>query len=137
MKMTNDEVKLVRNYNRQLNVNAMKKKVLNSAITLGFYERGLNEDNPIQDAFEALLKFNDNDVNAAMSYKSKKRLQLNPDELASVFVSNETHRFQLLDYETGVLYNNCKLNSLKLQDKIGNLDNIKEEGGTSEDSPGL
>jgi hypothetical protein len=138
MKMTNDEVRLVRNYNRQLNVNAMKKRVLNSAVTLGFYQRGINEDSPLQDAFEALLKFNDNDINAAMSYKSKKRLQLNADELANVFESNEHHRFELLDKETGVLYDNNILNSLDLQAKIENLDtNVCVRGDKDVNNPGV
>lgn len=134
MKMTSDEIKLVRNYNRKLNIESMKKRVINSAISLGFYSRGLNDDSPLQDAFEALLKFNDNDVNQAMAYKRKKRLQLNDNELADVFESNDLHRFELLDKETGVLYDNNTLNSLGLQDNF--LDNA-EKGDNYDDSPGI
>lgn len=128
MKMTSDQLHLIRNYNRKLNIESMKKRVINSAISLGFYERGINYDSPLQDAFEALMKFNDNDIHAAMTYKNKKRMQLNEDELASVFVSNEIHRFDLLDRETGVLYDNNTLNSLVLQENfIDDVDNRRVE----------
>lgn len=116
MKMTSEQVKLIRNYNRKLNTESMKKRIINSAISLGFYTRGINEDSPLQDAFEALMKFNDNDIKHAENYKKKKRLQLNRQELADVFESDELHRFQLLDKESGELYDNDNLKSLDLQE---------------------
>ena len=131
MRMTSDEVRLIRRYNRKLNADAMKKRVLYSAVSLGFYARGLNDDNPIQDAFEALLKFNDNDIRNALSYKRKKRLQLNQDELSDVFESDELHRFELLDRETGELYDNYNLDSLDLQEDFRKK---RGKGGFSDDS---
>lgn len=131
MRMTSDEVRLIRRYNRKLNADAMKKRVLYSAVSLGFYARGLNDDNPIQDAFEALLKFNDNDIRNALSYKRKKRLQLNQDELSDVFESDELHRFELLDRETGELYDNYNLASLDLQEDFRKK---RGKGGFSDDS---
>ena len=116
MKMTSEQVKLIRTYNRKLNTESMKKRIINSAISLGFYTRGINEDSPLQDAFEALMKFNDNDIKHAENYKKKKRLQLNRQELADVFESDELHRFQLLDKESGELYDNDNLKSLDLQE---------------------
>ena len=101
MKMTPDEVKLVRNYNRKLSVESMKKRVIGSAVTLGIYMRGINEDSPLQDCFEALLRMNDNDIME--------------DELAEVFVSSEKHRFRLLDENDGTLYDYDSINTLDLQ----------------------
>ena len=71
IKMTPDEVKLVRNYNRKLSVESMKKRVIGSAVTLGIYMRGINEDSPLQDCFEALLRMNDNDIMEAQRYTEK------------------------------------------------------------------
>ncbi len=105
MRMTSEQARLVRNYNRKLNIDAMKKRVLCSAITLGIYSRGLNEDSPIQDAYEALLKMNDNDIYNAMLYKSKKLRQFNPEELSGVYEGGDLHRFRLLDEDTGEIYN--------------------------------
>lgn len=135
MKMTSDEVRLIRNYNRKLNTENMKKRVLNSAVSLGFYTRGINTDSPLQDAFEALLKFNDNDIKNAMAYKNKKRLQLNTEELADVFESNELHRFQLLDKETGELYDNSNLDSLDLQEDWKKK--RRKRGDFDDSSPGI
>ncbi len=106
MKMTSDQVHLLRNYNRKLNIEAMKKRVINGAVTLGFYVRGINEDSPLQDCFEALLKMNDNDIQNAMSYKNKRRSQLNKKELANVFESKEVHRYQFVDLMNGTIYDN-------------------------------
>ena len=115
MKMTPDEVKLVRNYNRKLSVESMKKRVIGSAVTLGIYMRGINEDSPLQDCFEALLRMNDNDIMEAQRYKQKKLRQFNEDELSGVFVSSEKHRFRLLDESDGTLYDYDSINNLDLQ----------------------
>lgn len=104
MRMTPEEARLIRNYNRKLNIDAMKKRVLCSAITLGIYSRGLNEDSPLQDAYEALLKMNDNDIYNARLYKSKRLRQFNPEELSEVYEGGKLHRFRLLDEETGELF---------------------------------
>lgn len=108
MRMTPEEARLVRNYNRKLNIDAMKKRVLGSAVTLGIYTRGLNEDSPLQDAFDALMRFNDNDIHNAVRYKAKKLRQFNPEELADAYHSGlyrytlvDVGDFTLLDEETG------------------------------------
>lgn len=104
MKLTKEEIKLVRIYNKNLSREAVRKRFINSAVTLGLYERGNNDDHPLQDAFEAMLRMNDNDIEDARRFKTKKLRQLNPEELAEVYVSDELHRFQFLDEDTGQLY---------------------------------
>lgn len=105
MKLTNENIKLVRIYNKKLSQEAVRKRFINSAVTLGLYVRGNNDDHPLQDAFEAMLRMNDNDIQSARRYKTKKLRQLNPEELAEVYESNELHSFQFLDEYTGQLYN--------------------------------
>ena len=112
MRMTPEQAKLVRNYNRKLNIDAMKKRVLCSAVTLGVYTRGLNEDSPMQDAFEALMRFNDNDIYNAVRYKTKKLRQFNPEELAGVYEGDEVHGFMMLDEETGEVFDYDSLKTL-------------------------
>lgn len=104
MRMTPEQARLVRNYNRRLSIDAMKKRVLCSAVTLGIYSRGINGDSPLQDAYEALLKMNDNDIRNAMDYKAKRIRQFNPEELAGVYEGGKLHRFRLLDEDTGEIY---------------------------------
>lgn len=104
MKLTKEDVKLVREYNKNLSVETMKKRFVYSAVTLGLYTRGKNSDNPLQDCMESLLRMNDNDIKYARRYKQKKLRELNPDELAEVFESDIKHRLSLIDEETGALY---------------------------------
>lgn len=123
MKMTADDQKLVRNYNRRLNVESMKKRVIGSAVTLGIYVRGINEDSSLQDCFEALMRMNDNDIMEANRYKQKKLRQFNRVELAEVFESSEKHRFRLLDESDGTLYDYDSIKTLDLQGGFSNDDN--------------
>ena len=66
------DVKLIRQYCRQLNSDIMKKRVINAAVTLGIYTRGINNDNVVQDCVEALCQLNDNDIHDANRYNRKK-----------------------------------------------------------------
>lgn len=116
MHMTPEQARLVRNYNRKLSVDSMKKRVINSAVTLGIYTRGINHDNPLQDACEALLRMNDNDIYNAVMYKSKKLRQYNPEELADTFESDELHAFRLLDEETGEIFDHEQIKNITNED---------------------
>ncbi len=117
VKLTPEEVRLVRSYNRRLSVESMRKRVINSAVTLGFYLRGINEDSPMQDCFEALLKMNDNDIAEARRYKNKKLRQLNREELAGVFEDAATHTFEIVRTDTGDIYDNNALNTWFCQEE--------------------
>ena len=88
---------------------SMKKRVINSAVTLGIYLRGVNEDNPMQDCFEALLRMNDNDMEEAFRYKGKKIRQFNADELAGVYEGAPLHGFEVVRTDTGDVYDNNAL----------------------------
>lgn len=104
VKKRDDHVKLLRDYNSHLSKEAVKKRFINSAVTFGLYNRGNNTDNPLQDAFEAMLRMNDNDIKNASRYKTKKYRQLNKDELADTIESNYLHPFEFVDSSTGEVY---------------------------------
>lgn len=95
------DVKLIRQYCRQLNSDIMKKRVINAAVTLGIYTRGINNDNVVQDCVEALCQLNDNDIHDANCYKQKKACQFNSSELADTYVSSVTHEYQIVNINTG------------------------------------
>ena len=97
------DVKLIRQYCRKLNSEIMKKRVINAAITLGIYTRGINQDTVVQDCVEALCQLNDNDIHDAFRYKKKKARQFNASELAETYVSNDTHEYQVVNINTGEL----------------------------------
>ena len=79
----------------------MKKRVINAAVTLGIYTRGINNDNVVQDCVEALCQLNDNDIHDANRYKQKKARQFNEDELAETYVDALTHQYEIVNVDTG------------------------------------
>lgn len=95
------DVKLIRNYCRKLNSEMMKKRVINAAVTLGMYTRGINSDTVMQDCVEALCQLNDNDIHDAYRYKQKKARQFNEDELAETYVDALTHQYEIVNVDTG------------------------------------
>lgn len=97
------DVKLIRLYTRRLNSEMMKKRVINAAVTLGIYTRGINDDDIMQDCVEALCQLNDNDIHDAFRYKQKKARQFNASELADTYVSSSVHQFEILNIQTGVI----------------------------------
>ena len=98
------QLKLVREYNRKLNGDLVKRRAINSIINLGFYTKGLNEDNLMQDVVDALCTLNDNDVEKALLYKNKKAQQLNADELLGNLTNTVKSDFSIIDKSTGEVY---------------------------------
>lgn len=111
-----DHLHLVRDYNRKLNKEAMKRRLLNNVVVYGFYNRGLNEDNVMKDCYDALLRMNDNDLMDALRYKRKKARQFNGNELSGIIESNIPHKYVLLDRESGVIYDDDSIDSWDIQD---------------------
>ena len=95
------DVKLIRQYCRNLNSEIMKKRIINAAVTLGIYTRGINQDSIVQDCVEALCQLNDNDIHDAFRFKQKKARQFNASELAETYVSDVMHQYQIVNINTG------------------------------------
>ena len=130
--MTPAEARLVRSYNRRLNIDSMKKRVLGSAITLGIYTRGLNDDSPLQDAFDALMRFNDNDIFHAAQYKAKKLRQFNPEELADIY-QGELQQYKLVDVNDFTLLNEETGEIIE----YSSLTDLQNGGGQNDDKTNL
>lgn len=101
-KMTQHNIKFIRQYNTKLDKEVLKKRLLNMTVTYGFYTKGLNNDDVIKDCADAILRLNDNDIHNMRQYKKKKSRQFNGDELAAI-ADNDCRHFQIID-EDGVLY---------------------------------
>lgn len=97
-------LKLVREYSRKLNGDLVKRRAINSIVTLGFYNKGINDDGLMQDVVDALCTLNDNDVEKALRYKTKKAQQLNADELPGSLTSAVRSEFSIIDKTTGEVY---------------------------------
>lgn len=121
IKQLPDNLKLIRIYNRKLNKEVMKRGLLNKAIIYGIYTKGLNEDGIMQDAMNALLKMNDNDLMQAFRYKQKKSRQFNASELTGTVEELISHDFVLFDKNSGAFYDNS-IDSFSFQEKGDNND---------------
>lgn len=110
------DLKLVRDYSRQLNKDAMKRTLLNKAVVYGIYTKGINNDSVMKDCFDALLKMNDNDLMNAMRYKQKKSRQFNSTELSGTIEQKISHDFVYLDQTSGEIYDDDSIQSFINQD---------------------
>ena len=111
-----DGLPFVRQYNRQLSVDVMKRQFINKAVMLSFYNKGINRESPASDAFDAVMNLNDNDIKMAMRYKQKKSSQLSGEELAGILNTYSSHDYTVVDNSTGELYDYNNIENLFLQE---------------------
>lgn len=98
------QLKLVRDYSRKLNADLVKTRAINSIVTYGFYQKGINDDDVMKDVVDALCTMNDNDMQKALRYKKKRAQQLNADELPGCLDSTVVYNFDVVDRCTGEIY---------------------------------
>lgn len=105
--LSKDVEGIQRDYNRKLNAERMKQAALQKAVTYGMYIKGENDDSPVTDCMEALLRLNDNDIHNLKKYKLRKAKQL-PRELLGSSLSYEdfwrTYEFHIIDGITGEFF---------------------------------
>ena len=65
-------LRLKRDNEHKLNLEVMKRKFANSAVSLSFYNKGENHDKFGSDVLDALSMLNDNDIMRANRYKNKR-----------------------------------------------------------------
>ena len=118
MRQAPEDVRLIRIYNRKLNMELMKQMVLHKAVMYGIYAKGINEDTVMKDCMQALLRMNDNDIRNAMRYKQRKIREFNGTEFSDT-VSDASARFVLLDPESGIIYDDDSIPSLDFQGEEG------------------
>lgn len=100
VKLPPEQVQLTREYCQNLSKDIMKERVVKSAVTLGIYTKGINNDTPMQDVVDALCRLNDNDMQSAIRFKNKKISQFNEDELTDL-VEPDMKDYTLIDSQSG------------------------------------
>ena len=98
-----ENLKLVRQYNHKMNSQFLKERSIKAAVTLGLYQKGINHDSPIVDFTEALCILNDNDIENAVRFKTKRISQINKGELADVEKFTPNSHYTVVDSDTGEL----------------------------------
>jgi hypothetical protein len=109
------ELPFIRQYNRKLSADVMKRQIINKTVMLGFYNKGINRDSPACDAMDAVLTMNDNDIKKAMRYKQKKSRQLSGKELSGLQTDFSSVKYTLVKNDTGEIYNHDSIDNLFLQ----------------------
>lgn len=102
-----DEQSLTRIYTRKMNSQVVKSRAIKAMVTFGIYAKGINNDNPMKDALEAICMLNDNDIEDALRFKNKKVRQFNANELAEVMKNTDCtshNNIVLLNNDTGEFY---------------------------------
>ncbi len=129
-KLPKQKLKLIREYHRNLCKDVVKRKMLNSVLTYGFYTRGINEDDVLIDCTEALLRLNDNDIHHMKVSKIKKSRQFNADELSGMVEDHTLCNYKIIGSD-GTTYNHYKLKEHICQNKKnGALSNDKPDTAT-------
>lgn len=80
-KLHSKDLKLVREYVRNLDKETVKRRLLSSAITYGFYNQGDNSNTPEDDVVSCLCRLNDNDLETYWRKKNHRRSTLRKDVL--------------------------------------------------------
>lgn len=74
---TPEEIKLIRDYTRNLDATVVRKRALSASISYSLYVNGLNELSPLEDAADLFCILNDNDIEYMNRVKHKRKKQLN------------------------------------------------------------
>ena len=111
-----EDVKLIREYNRNMSKEVLKLRAMKASVTLGIYNKGLNYDSPIKDCVEALTMMNDNDIQEVRRFKNKKLSQFNEMELAQLSLFDiEPLQYQIVRTDTGEVFTDYSTESEDLQ----------------------
>lgn len=96
------QLKLVRDYSRNKSIDAVKKRMTNSIITYSLYLKGINEDDVLQDAVDAVVMLNDNDIQNMKKYKVRKSYEFSQEDLQNPIAEISRNR-GFVDFDTGEL----------------------------------
>ncbi len=97
-------LKLVRDYTHNLNAEIIKTKAINSIISFGLYNKGINKDDVMQDVVDMLCTLNDNDMEKSLRYKRKKSQQLNKRERLGNSSVTLNNAYDIVCRDTGEVY---------------------------------
>lgn len=117
--------KKFRQYDRKLNAEVIKRKISNSAVTLGIYAKGKNKDSVGTDIIQAISCLNDNDIKNAMRYKEKRKLQLSSffDTPVTEILSDRS--ISIVD-DDGIIFNEDNIDDFFLRDS-GDIEDSEGE----------
>lgn len=101
VRKTPEEIKLQRDYTRNLDAKVVRRRALSASITYSLYMNGLNDLSVLEDAADIFCILNDNDIEYMNQVKYKRKKQLNK-LLYDVPVNNNPERnYSIVKNEIG------------------------------------
>lgn len=98
------DIKLIRDYSRNMNKQLVKTRMYNGIISYSLYEKGINNDDVEDDLLLPLMFMNDNDMHKLRNRKFKNNQKANREEFSGIEMQ-AGRKLQVIDAETGeVLY---------------------------------
>lgn len=97
--ITDENRKLIREYQKDLCIDSLKKRVLNSLSTLSVYMKNENEDTLTSDVIDFMSYLNESDIQKSIEYKKKKSALLK-NRLQNLESVSLQKNFIIIDSET-------------------------------------
>ena len=101
VKKSPKNLKLTRDYTRQLNKEVVKNRIKCSLVTLSIYERGFENVSSIDDAVQFICNLNDNDIHDMDVLRIKRKQQLNKIIYEQPLPHTPRRRIRVLDEDSG------------------------------------
>lgn len=96
-----DDVKLIREYQKNLSADLLKKRIVNSVSTYGLYLKNDIDKDVYTDTLDFIATLNENDLEIANQYKQKKKLLLKSQLEEIDTLPAKVNEFNLLNKTTG------------------------------------
>ena len=101
VKKAPEEIKLQRDYTRNLDAKIVRKRALSASITYSLYMNGLNDLSPEEDAADLFCILNDNDIEYMSRLKNKRKKELNKLLYADPVQDRPERNFAIVKTTTG------------------------------------
>lgn len=101
VKLSKHQLKLVRDYSRELNKNVVKTKMCNSIVNFAIYCKGINQDDIEEDVLASILRLNDNDIHRMKNYKYKRNRLLKHEDFSGTIDNVDISNVCFLNMDTG------------------------------------
>lgn len=108
VKKAPEEIKLTREYTRNLDSEIVRKRALSASVSYSLYIKGLNDLTPFDDAADMFCTLNDNDIEYMNRMKMKRKKQLNALLYDKPIDNRTEHRYEILDLDSGEIINGKK-----------------------------
>lgn len=102
--INSNNLKLHREYSREINAEMVKKRAMNGVMTHRLYMNGVNSKHPVMDIMDFINTLNDNDIKELQRYKDRKIKLLNNRELGNAPLNqckSLFDRYTIINNETG------------------------------------